>query len=288
MPFNPGRRRSERFAELLDESDSRLRRHRRSAIDDELAPLAKLAARVGTAADNPEVAPDFRSGLRSMLMATIEREGVGAVADEKTEQASNRAALAATTEVVRQVRRGRPGRSGGTGRTRAAAIVGVMAGALALSGVSAASTNSLPGDPLYQVKRSTEKAQLALAGSDQSRGRLFLDLAFSRVREAQQVDPGRAGAVLLDMDDETYAGVALLNRAAAAGDLTVTDSIRSFVAAQRTELAAFARATSNAAAVRRSTGILDDVVARLDAITAALAKGCGFDPPDGLGPVPNC
>jgi hypothetical protein len=35
-----------------------------------------------------------------------------------------------------------------------------MAGALLLSGVSAASTNALPGNPLYQVKRTNERAQV--------------------------------------------------------------------------------------------------------------------------------
>ena len=48
---------------------------------------------------------------------------------------------------------------------------------MAVSGMSAASENAMPGDALYGVKRSTERAQLALASSEVNRGQLFLDFA---------------------------------------------------------------------------------------------------------------
>ena len=40
------------------------------------------------------------------------------------------------------------------------------------------------GATSYNVKRSTERAQLALAGSDVSRGKLYLEFAGSRLDEA--------------------------------------------------------------------------------------------------------
>ena len=43
--------------------------------------------------------------------------------------------------------------------------------------MSAASENAVPGDPLYGMKRSAERAQLALAGRPTEQGQLFLDFA---------------------------------------------------------------------------------------------------------------
>src|SRR5215831_1945965 len=183
MLFKHGRRRSDRFAELLDESTGRRRRHRRSELDTELAPLVATAAEVSATRAAPDPTDDFKAGLRAMLLATAEREGIGATAEEKAVQAASRAAMSANTEVVKQVR------TPSSGRARAAVIIGVVAGALLLSGVSAASTSALPGSPLYQVKRTNERAQLALAGSDVSRGKLYLDFAASRLNEAHQVSP---------------------------------------------------------------------------------------------------
>ena len=284
MLFKRGRRRSDRFAEILDESSGRRRRHRRSDLDPELAPLVAIAAEVGATPAAPEPTDEFKAGLRAMLLATAERDGIGATADEKAAQAASRAAMSAKTEVVKQVR------TPSSGRARAAVIIGVMAGALLLSGVSAASTNALPGNPLYQVKRTNERAQLALAGSDVSRGNLYLDFAGSRLREAAQVGSDWTDRMFTDMNDETAAGVVLLVSAAAAGDDTAISAIRAFVDAQRKLLASYAASEpSSVPQVRHSMALLDQVSARADAAAAALARGCGLGPTtDSLGPVPAC
>ena len=74
--------------------------------------------------------------------------------------------------------------------------------------MSAASENAVPGDALYGVKRSTERAQLALASSDLTRGQLFLDFARNRLAEARrrQGDSDGFAGVLDDMDANTTAG----------------------------------------------------------------------------------
>ncbi len=64
---------------------------------------------------------------------------------------------------------------------------------MAVSGISAASENASPGDALYGVKRSTERAQLAMAGSDVTRGQLSLDFAQTRLTEAAAM-PGDTDA----------------------------------------------------------------------------------------------
>ena len=180
----------------------------------------------------------------------------------------------------------------GTGRTRAAMLVGVTAGALALSGVSAASTDSLPGDPLYQVKRSSEQAQLALAASDQTRGQLYLEFAHSRAAEARQIGNGLLADVLTDMNGETAAGVSLLTSAAVQrGDATILTAITTFVAQQRALLAELHQ-TLTAAGVepmRRAVTTLDSVEQRTRELTYALHNGCAIATVDTLGPKPtNC
>src|SRR5690242_20161007 len=106
-----GRRRSDRFAEMLDESTGRRRRrHGRSELDVELAPLVATAAEVSAKGVAPAPTDEFKAGLRAMLMATAEREGIGVTADEKAAQAASRAAMSAKTEVVRQVRTHTSGR----------------------------------------------------------------------------------------------------------------------------------------------------------------------------------
>src|SRR5262245_23560332 len=96
------RRYIERFAELVDEANGGRRHHRRVDLDPDLACLIDVSRRVGTL-ERPEPSADFRDGLRTLLMATIEREGIGATEAPKAEQAAYQAALAGKTQPVRQV-----------------------------------------------------------------------------------------------------------------------------------------------------------------------------------------
>ena len=191
------RRRAERLAQLLDEATGGPRHHTRSTIDGELSGYVRLGEQLTrTAGVLPDPSVEFRDSLRAMLMANAERDGVGATAvDDEIPEVGKRARV--SRPVV------------GSKRARGAILVGLAAGTLALSGMSAASTDAMPGDALYGVKRSTESARLALAGSDRGRGELRLDFARLRLDEAQSVRA--TGAVLAgmldDMDNETRGGV---------------------------------------------------------------------------------
>ncbi|CAG6398232.1 DUF5667 domain-containing protein [Streptomyces cocklensis] len=80
--------------------------------------------------------------------------------------------------------------------------VGVAAGAL--GGVAAASTNALPGDTLYGLKRGMEDLKLDMASGDASRGKVYLDMASTRLQEARRLmDRGRGGP----LDDESVSEV---------------------------------------------------------------------------------
>ncbi|MFD7818514.1 DUF5667 domain-containing protein [Streptomyces sp. NPDC059785] len=63
--------------------------------------------------------------------------------------------------------------------------VGVAAGAF--GGVAAASSDALPGDSLYGLKRGMEDFKLGLAKGDSDRGELYLDQASTRLSEASRL-----------------------------------------------------------------------------------------------------
>ena len=264
----------ERFAELLDEAGRR--RHRRVDIDVDLVPLVETAQRVATVPE-PEPSTEFRDGLRTLLMATIAREGIGASEAAK-------AALVAQTQPIRQLSAARPGRA------RVAVIVGVAIGALALSGVSLASTDSLPGDALYSVKRSSEQAQLVLAGSDANRGHLHLEFAQSRLVEARQVDGGALSKVLAAMDDEAIEGSKLLFTSAMQNrEASSIDAVLAFVTQQRSDLLRLVADRPQAdGKLRSSLELLGQVEERANLLRAALLGACTAATFDRLGPSPTC
>jgi hypothetical protein len=302
-PF-PERRRADRLDELLRYAANGRRQHRDTELDAELKPLADFAmALQGSPAPAPT--EDFRAGLRAMLLAKIEREGIGATASAgsgaatrpartKTVLADNEARLPlnrrhlvhpATTPPAGPVRPVR-----GNGRTRAAILIGVTAGALALSGVSLASTDSVPGDPLYSVKRSSEHAQLVLAGSDAGRGQLHLDFAKSRLVESRSVPADAVDRVLVDMDNEVRAGVRMLLASALENhDGGAVDTVMAFLSQQRTELTQLRLDLPAAAGhLRASLDLLRDIETRANQVRAAIAGGCDNTRSDELGPKPDC
>lgn len=73
------------------------------------------------------------------------------------------------------------------GKGLAAGGLGVGVAASALGGAAAASTDALPGDTLYGLKRGMEDLQLDMAGDDADKGTVFLDHASTRMQEARRL-----------------------------------------------------------------------------------------------------
>jgi hypothetical protein len=177
-----------------------------------------------------------------------------------------------------------------SGHTRLAVLVGVAAGALAISGVSLASTTAVPGDTLYSVKSLGERARLFLAGSDADRGRLHLDFARMRLVEAHQVGPEAVAGVLAQMDDEITEGVRLLFTAGVAGAAAEEiESVATFVQQVRADLIQLqASVQTMDDPARESLDLLTQVEIRANELRAALADGCEVTEVDTLGPKPTC
>jgi hypothetical protein len=276
------RRRAERFAQLLDEASGGRRQRRRNPLDEQLADLVALRHRLVASTPPPDVDPEFRAGLRAMLVATAEREGIGATAQPEPAEPTPRRTPSPRTPFARRIR---------VPRTRTAVIAGVAVGAVAFTGMSTASENAMPGDALYGVKRSAERAQLALASSDVGRGALYLGFAQTRLAEARLLADD-LDRVLDDMDRDATQGVRLLTTAAASRqDHAALDVIDEFAAEQRTALEALADQVTgdDAARVATSLDLLDRIERRTDELREDLDE-CGGSPVtdlDGLGPMPR-
>ncbi len=293
----------ERFAALLDETGTG--RHHRQPEDVDPELLAMLEATRGLPRRaGPTVRPEFRERLLAELMAAWPKQGPGATNHQpvpathddqpavswpgngvpaprrSVDQVAVPAAVSAEapTQAIRalQPRRGP--------RTRLAMVIGLATGALAISGVSMASTDARPGDALYPVKGWGEQAQLLLAGSDAERGRLHLD--FARVRLVEARGGGADAAALLgDMDQETTEGVRLIFTSALTdADASVLGSVTSFVQQQRADLTRLGPGDLTAA----SLDLLAAVETRAHEVQAALASSCPAGPADRFGPVPTC
>ncbi|MFJ8198089.1 DUF5667 domain-containing protein [Streptomyces sp. NPDC096152] len=158
--------------------------------------LPALAAGLG-ALPRPELDPEVKVVQRAQLVAAMEamlQEGTasGEAGDLVPEQRSHRA-------------RGAHRASGlGKLRPRTRLTKGLAAGGLsmgvaasAFGGVAAASSDALPGDSLYGLKRGIEDFKLNyLTENADEQGQAYLDLASTRLNEARRLmERGRSGAL---------------------------------------------------------------------------------------------
>ena len=142
----------------------------------------------------PVMDPEAKTVQRAQLIAAMEQ----ALADGSFEVAGGMGARAARTPSHGAHRADRhcassPRAPSWSRRLAVGGLtVGVAAGAF--GGVAAASTNALPGDTLYGLKRGMEDLKLDMAGGDASRGKVYLDMASTRMQEARRLmDRGRGG-----------------------------------------------------------------------------------------------
>jgi len=268
------RARAERFAQLLDEASGARRHHARSRLDRELTEPVEIGRKLSAMRFDISPGAEFKTGLRAQLIAAAQRDGIGVTAP------------AERRDLHQRLKSTRP-------RARGAVVVGIAAGTLALSGVSVASGEAIPGDTLYGMKRSTERAQLALAGSDVSRGQLYLDFARTRLLEAYQVRGREASFVgsLRDMDNETLQGArTLLTSAHAQHDATALDTINKFVLGQRLLVAQMLNLSDSQmgrSKVTESLALLIKTEERSKAVHEAVACGAATTGEDALGPIPG-
>lgn len=144
----------------------------------------------------PELDPEVKVVQRAQLVAAMEamlREGTAggeATGSAVPEQRSNRAR---GTHRASPLGKLRPRSRLTKGLAAGGLSVGVAAGAF--GGVAAASSDALPGDSLYGLKRGIEDFKLNyMSDGDDERGRGYLDQASTRLNEARRLlERGRGG-----------------------------------------------------------------------------------------------
>ncbi|MCC3763527.1 DUF5667 domain-containing protein [Glycomyces sp. TRM65418] len=154
----------------------------------------------------------WHDATRRRLMAVAAEEGIGVTARHRASAAVPEPKRAPVTDDMFP-KRPRGGR-------RLAIVAALLTGTVAVSGVSAASGDALPGDTLYNVKRSTERAQLALAGNDLGKAQLYLEFARTRIQEAAEItgDEAAVASALSDAAGELRSGTAILGELAVANE----------------------------------------------------------------------
>jgi Domain of unknown function (DUF5667) len=152
---------------------------------------------------------------------------------------------------------------------------------MSLSGMSVLlSRDALPGDALYNFKRTAESAELGLTFGNQPKALKHLEFASARVSElemmAGQVDAAghwSAGQdnfrrALDDFDSDTTAGSRLLTALAAQGHTNILSGLRGWAGQQEGRLSALRAALPLPASTRLDStlGLLDRVVVRTSAL----------------------
>lgn len=156
-------------------------------------PLLALANGLGEL-PKPEMDPAVKVVQRAQLVAAMEAlfAEAGATADPTVPEQRGKGSHRASP-----LRKLRPRSRWAKGLAAGGLTVGVAAGAF--GGVAAASSDALPGDSLYGLKRGMEDIHLGLADGDADRGEVYLDQASTRLSEARRLmERARSG----DLDHE--------------------------------------------------------------------------------------
>ncbi|MFI1169666.1 DUF5667 domain-containing protein [Streptomyces sp. NPDC020801] len=169
-----------------------------AAEQTEQGRLLALATGLGTL-PRPELDPEVKVVQRAQLVAAMEamlREGTaGGEAADRSVPTQHRGSRARGAHRATGLGKLRPRTRLTKGLAAGGLSVGVAASAF--GGVAAASSNALPGDSLYGLKRGIEDFRLNyLTDGDDQQGQAYLDLASTRLNEARRLmERGRGGTL---------------------------------------------------------------------------------------------
>ncbi|MEV0777838.1 DUF5667 domain-containing protein [Streptomyces sp. NPDC050428] len=171
-----------------------------SAEPTEQGRLLALASGLGEL-PRPTLDPEVKVVQRAQLVAAMEAMllegtagGAASTGPAVPEQRRTSGRGAHRASPLRKLRKLQPRARWSKGLAAGGLTVGVAAGAF--GGVAAASSDALPGDSLYGLKRGMEDFKLGMAEEDADRGGLYLDHASTRLSEARRLlERGRTGAL---------------------------------------------------------------------------------------------
>ena len=150
----------------------------------------RLVAQLRSTAASPGIAlprTEFRDTLRSRIVALASAQAVdlSALAQAPSVRAAN--AQTANAQAASAARPASPPATSWSSGLRVQRCLALTAGSLAsliaVTGIAAASSRSLPGDPFYPAKRASENVELRLAGGDAAKGAKHFSFAVTRLDE---------------------------------------------------------------------------------------------------------
>ncbi|MFJ5832494.1 DUF5667 domain-containing protein [Streptomyces sp. NPDC093089] len=197
-------RRANAFAQALEDRASEGAAAEQPEAPAEPAEQGRLLALANGLGElpKPQLDPEVKVVQRAQLVAAMEAmlmEGNAAAGPTVPEQ---RTSSGKGTHRASPLRKLRPRSRWTKGLAAGGLTVGVAAGAF--GGVAAASSDALPGDSLYGLKRGMEDIKLGMADDDADRGGIYLDQASTRLSEARRLmERGRSG----DLDHESLAEI---------------------------------------------------------------------------------
>ncbi|MEX0170505.1 DUF5667 domain-containing protein [Streptomyces sp. LMG1-1-1.1] len=197
-------RRANAFAQALEDRASEGAAAEQPEAPAEPAEQGRLLALANGLGElpKPQLDPEVKVVQRAQLVAAMEAmlmEGSAAAGPTVPEQ---RTSTGKGTHRASPLRKLRPRSRWTKGLAAGGLTVGVAAGAF--GGVAAASSDALPGDSLYGLKRGMEDIKLGMADDDADRGGIYLDQASTRLSEARRLmERGRSG----DLDHESLAEI---------------------------------------------------------------------------------
>jgi hypothetical protein len=194
-------RRANAFAQALEDQPDRGTAAEQSegpapatADRPERSRMLSLATGLGEL-PKPELDPEVKVVQRAQLVAAMEAmllEGTAAGGEALGPSVPEQRSRGRGAHRATGLGKLRPRSRLSKGLAAGGLTVGVAAGAF--SGVAAASSDALPGDSLYGLKRGMEDLKLGMADGEGDRGRLYLDQASTRLSEARRLmERGRSG-----------------------------------------------------------------------------------------------
>ncbi|MFC8829196.1 DUF5667 domain-containing protein [Streptomyces sp. NPDC057137] len=193
-------RRANAFAQALEDRTSQGAAGDQPAASAEPTEQGRLLALANGLGElpRPTLDPEVKVVQRAQLVAAMEAmllEGTaGGAASTGTTVPEQRRTSGRGAHRASPLRKLRPRSRWSKGLAAGGLTVGVAAGAF--GGVAAASSDALPGDSLYGLKRGMEDFKLGMADEDADRGGLYLDHASTRLSEARRLlERGRSGAL---------------------------------------------------------------------------------------------
>lgn len=195
-------------------------------LDAELRELVHLAGVVRRDSTVPTPDPAFRTRLRSELVALAEQGR----AEEREPGVLERLVESART-TTRQLRYS----------ARLGLATGLASMMVGSAGMAVAAQEANPGDLLYDVKRWTETARMALASGTVETGQLHLRFATERLEEVREtvgeVPTNMTIDTLREMDEASLAGARdLVSAYRALGEKDLLEDLNQFTSRQREQL----------------------------------------------------